>query len=625
MKIQGRVSALSLAAALIVCHVVALSAQESAGTAKKKVNSASDLPRFSYPISKPPSVFLTADDAAFNAFARQVLHDIESVLSDYEIADKSTLRQLYETRLNVELLTNENDAALATCTALRMLQDKPQGQASSGMLDRPLIEARLAEHAAAGPAFEQAFREKFQGNLNALDWKLIQDRARSMRRSLEITTPDLIVGSEKEEVDQGAAKSGTVDLSAAETMIEDRTFIKVVFPLKQIALPILSSHIAAHSVRKPDIWAAREVTLTGEQKLTPVRIGIWDSGVDTSLYPDQLFRDPAPGSHSPHGLSFDNYGNPNNADLQTLTPEQMAWYPRVVALQEGLNDVFNGVDSPAAAEARKTLASMPPDKAAEFMKAEGFIFEYLHGTHVAGIAVRGNPAARIVVVQFNDNIGAMPFPPTLEWANKFKADFQQVGDYFRTNDVRVVNISWADNLEEFEYWLTRTSAEKDPAARKEMAQKIFGVWREAIEGAIRSAPNTLFICAAGNSNSDTSFAQNVPSSLRLPNLIAVGAVDQAGEETMFTSYGNTVALHANGFQVESYVPGGKKLKLSGTSMSSPNAVNLAAKLIALDPSLTPEQTIDLMKRGADRSPDGRIHLINPKATVALLKTQSRAK
>jgi len=219
----------------------------------------------------------------------------------------------------------------------------------------------------------------------------------------------------------------------------------------------------------------------------------------------------------------------------------------------------------------------------------------------------------------------MPFAPTLEWARKFKADFQEVGEYFRANNVRVVNISWADGVPEFEYWLSRTSAEKDPAARKLLAQRIFDVWREAIEGAIRSAPNTLFICAAGNSNSDTSFNQNVPNSLHLPNLIAVGAVDQAGEETMFTSYGNTVVVHADGFQVESVVPGGTRLKLSGTSMAAPNVANLAAKLIALDPLLTPEQTIDLIRRGADRSADGRINLINPKATIALLKAQAGAK
>jgi hypothetical protein len=59
-------------------------------------------------------------------------------------------------------------------------------------------------------------------------------------------------------------------------------------------------------------------------------------------------------------------------------------------------------------------------------------------------------------------------------------------------------------------------------------------------------------------------------------------------------------------------------------MASPNVVNLAAKLIALDPSLTPEQTIALMKKGANASADGRLHLINPKATVALLQSGTKS-
>jgi subtilisin family serine protease len=43
--------------------------------------------------------------------------------------------------------------------------------------------------------------------------------------------------------------------------------------------------------------------------------------------------------------------------------------------------------------------------------------------------------------------------------------------------------------------------------------------------------------------------------------------------------------------VESYVPGGEKMKLSSTSMASPNVANLAAKLFALDPNLTPQQAL----------------------------------
>ena len=70
--------------------------------------------------------------------------------------------------------------------------------------------------------------------------------------------------------------------------------------------------------------------------------------------------------------------------------------------------------------------------------------------------------------------------------------------------------------------------------------------------------------------------------------------------------------------MESFVPGGKRLKLSGTSMASPNVVNLAAKLFAIDPSLTPEQVISLIRRGATATEDGRRYLIDEKQSVALL-------
>jgi len=101
-------------------------------------------------------------------------------------------------------------------------------------------------------------------------------------------------------------------------------------------------------------------------------------------------------------------------------------------------------------------------------------------------------------------------------------------------------------------------------------------------------------------------------------------VNQAGDETSFTSYGPTVAVDADGYDVESYVPGGAKLKLSGTSMASPNVTNLAAKLFALAPSLTPAQVIDLIKQGATTSEDGRRHLIDPKRSVELLRGKKAA-
>jgi subtilisin family serine protease len=58
-------------------------------------------------------------------------------------------------------------------------------------------------------------------------------------------------------------------------------------------------------------------------------------------------------------------------------------------------------------------------------------------------------------------------------------------------------------------------------------------------------------------------------------------------------------------------------------MASPNVVNLAAKLFALDPSLTPAAVIELIKEGATSSEDGRRHLIDEQRSAALLQARMK--
>ena len=186
-------------------------------------------------------------------------------------------------------------------------------------------------------------------------------------------------------------------------------------------------------------------------------------------------------------------------------------------------------------------------------------------------------------------------------------------------------MSWGDDPKEIEQWLSKTGGPSDPAELKKRADEIYDIWHDAVENAIKNAPKTLFVCAAGNSDSDASFLRDVPAGLHLPNLIVVGAVNQAGDETSFTSYGPTVVVDADGYEVESYIPGGTRAKLSGTSMAAPNVANLAAKLFALDPSLSPAKAIELITRGAETTPDGRRHLINPKRSVELLRKQLRTR
>src|SRR5258705_165395 len=116
-----------------------------------------------------------------------------------------------------------------------------------------------------------------------------------------------------------------------------------------------------------------------------------------------------------------------------------------------------------------------------------------------------------------------------------------------------------------------------------------------------------------------------PPALELPNLLTVGAVDQTGHPTDFTSFGKTVVLYANGRAIETRVPGGESMPVSGTSLAAPQITNLAAKLWAIDPSLKVAEVIALIKNGASPSPDGTISLINPKRSVVLLAIRNDKK
>jgi len=297
--------------------------------------------------------------------------------------------------------------------------------------------------------------------------------------------------------------------------------------------------------------------------------------------------------------------------------------PELRSQIKGELDLEAAVESPEAAALMAKMKRLPAADVKKFEEDIELFANYIHGTHVAGIASKGNPAARLLVGRITFDYHLIPEMPTVEQAHKDVAADQATVDYFKAHNVRVVNMSWGGSLSDVEDALEKNGM-GDATERKAKAREIFDIGRDGLLAALKSAPDILFITAAGNSDNDVNFDEVIPSSFDLPNLITVGAVDAAGDETSFTSFGKNVAAYADGFEVESPIPGGTTLKLSGTSMASPEVTNLAAKLFALDPTLKPSDVIDLIRQGLEPSKtDPRIQLINPKKSVELLKSKAK--
>src|SRR5206468_2960800 len=126
-----------------------------APASKKIVHTADDLPRYSYPVPGSATALLTSDDATFDAFADKVGADIDRTVAGYQIDDHATLRGLLEVRLQLQMLTGRDAAALRTIDEIRSLEDKPDAKLLTGLQTRAMLRAHADTKAWSGPSYEQ--------------------------------------------------------------------------------------------------------------------------------------------------------------------------------------------------------------------------------------------------------------------------------------------------------------------------------------------------------------------------------------------------------------------------------------------------------------------------------------
>jgi subtilisin family serine protease len=604
---------------LLIAVVALLLALGAAAQGKKRVEKAADLPVFSYKVDGRLET-LIRDDAKFRVFAGEVRRDTDSVLAQYDIADKAKLRDLLGVLVRLDLIEGRWDSALSGALRIRELEDKPADKLLSGLVVRAIVEARRVTGNTSSEAYRREVSRLVAADLAGMPFEVIQNEVKEAKAGNEIISEALALGYVNNVLQPTVDKAGSLSSDLAPIVVGAKYRLTFALPLKETMVATYTQYLDAHKVDKPDIWAARNVELPAGKNYTPVAIAVWDSGVDSALFKGRMVLD---ASGKPALLAFDKYSNPTTGELAPIPADLKGKLPQMKARLKGFSDLQSNIDSPEATEVKRALSTLKPDEYKATIEELTLAGQYIHGTHVAGIAVEGNPYARILTDRIEFSHTLLPDPcPTRELADKDARNAQAAVDFMKKNGARVVNMSWGGTVKSIEGDLELCGIGKTPAERKALAREYFDIAKSALTKAFASAPDILFVTAAGNSNRDASFDEDIPADIVLPNLMTVGAVDRAGDEASFTSYGPTVVAHANGYQVESVIPGGEKLAESGTSMASPNVANLAAKMLAANPRLTPVEVIKVIRETSDRSPDGRRVLINPKKAVAAAEARN---
>jgi subtilisin family serine protease len=187
-----------------------------------------------------------------------------------------------------------------------------------------------------------------------------------------------------------------------------------------------------------------------------------------------------------------------------------------------------------------------------------------HGTHVAGTIAASLDGAGVVGVAPGISVMALKFIDDSWDCGRDDMAVRAI-DYAASFGVRIINASWGG---------PRPSAVLDAAIAESGA---------------------LLVAAAGNSGADldrTGGVRFYPASSTLPNVIAVGAIDQRGARASFSNFGATsVDIVAPGTNVLSTYPAYAGCPSpcyawsAGTSMAAPHVSGVAALVGSHRPTL----------------------------------------
>ena len=258
----------------------------------------------------------------------------------------------------------------------------------------------------------------------------------------------------------------------------------------------------------------------------------------------------------------------------------------------------------------------------DILKNEDFIARinkygnFMHGTHVAGIAAKRAENAKVLAVKLiptevklpgqDKGLGLELFKKGLILlASQQAVLLEEIGFYVDGHKADVANGSFGTGYPQAQgivKMLYSTIFRKDPTPEElhEFCVLFLETTVRESTKMVEAAPGTLFVFAAGNDGLNNDKYPTSPTNIQADNVISVAATIGRSSIAPFSNFGKTmVDVAAPGVGIESAVPGNNYLKVSGTSQAAPFVANIAARVKDMNPALSPKEVKALIMKTVD--------------------------
>lgn len=249
---------------------------------------------------------------------------------------------------------------------------------------------------------------------------------------------------------------------------------------------------------------------------------------------------------------------------------------------------------------------------------------YVHGTHVAGIAVKdsNNKAMGIkllktqvksVVQDYSKNL---KLNQTDHWkqiegtisllALRQMIEMRKIGQFVASHKAEVANGSFGTGFQQalaVGNIIFKGIAKRDPSQEElvKAAKMLIEAMVKANGFFVSAAADTLFVFAAGNDGLDNDTFGTAPANVKADNTISVAATYKDQFLAPFSNYGvKMVEVAAPGMMVESSIPGDQYLYVSGTSQAAPFVANVAGQIKDANPELKPKEVKKILMETVDK-------------------------